>query len=66
MARDKLMEKITIFREGVVIRKREVEQAKISAAKDKAELLKLKDEEKILKGIVQQLKGTFFFVFFHL
>ncbi|XP_076908381.1 glucosidase 2 subunit beta-like [Bidens hawaiensis] len=55
-ARDKLMEKIALFREGVTIRKHEVEQAKISAAKDEAELSKLKNEEKFLKGIVQQLK----------
>ncbi|XP_076882917.1 glucosidase 2 subunit beta-like [Bidens hawaiensis] len=55
-ARDKLMEKIALFREGVAIRKHEVEQAKVSAAKDEAELSKLKNEEKILKGIVQQLK----------
>ncbi|KAI7726246.1 hypothetical protein M8C21_008590, partial [Ambrosia artemisiifolia] len=56
VARDKLMEKIALFREGVAIRKHEVEQAKVSSAKDAAELSNLKNEEKILKGIVQQLK----------
>ncbi|KAK9079007.1 hypothetical protein SSX86_000676 [Deinandra increscens subsp. villosa] len=56
VARDKLMEKIALFQEGVTIRKQEIEQAKISAAKDEAELSKLKIEEKILRGIVQQLK----------
>ncbi|KAI3822954.1 hypothetical protein L1987_10556 [Smallanthus sonchifolius] len=56
VARDKLMEQIALFQEGVAIRKHEIEQAKISAAKDEAELSNLKNEEKILKGIVQQLK----------
>ncbi|KAM0045052.1 putative mannose-6-phosphate receptor binding domain superfamily, glucosidase II beta subunit [Helianthus debilis subsp. tardiflorus] len=56
VARDKLMEKIALYRDGVAIRKHEVEQAKVSAAKDEAELSNLKNEEKILKGIVQQLK----------
>lgn len=56
------MENIALFREGVAIRKHEVEQAKISAAKDNAELSKLKNEEKVLKGIVQQLKGIFFII----
>ncbi|KAI3688345.1 hypothetical protein L1987_82057 [Smallanthus sonchifolius] len=56
VARNKLMEKIALFQEGVAIRKHEIEQAKISAAKDEVELSKLKNEEKILKGIVQQLK----------
>ncbi|MFS7980210.1 putative glucosidase II beta subunit [Helianthus anomalus] len=55
-ARDKLMEKIALYRDGVAIRKHEVEQAKVSAAKDEAELSNLQNEEKILKGIVQQLK----------
>ncbi|KAL8245577.1 hypothetical protein R6Q59_011835 [Mikania micrantha] len=56
VARDKLMEKIVLFQEGVAIRKHEIEQAKFSAAKDEAELSKLKNEKKNLMGIVQQLK----------
>ncbi|MFS7933472.1 putative glucosidase II beta subunit [Helianthus anomalus] len=55
-ARDKLKEKIALYRDGVAIRKHEGEQAKGSAAKDEAKLSNLKNEEKILKGIVQQLK----------
>ncbi|KAF5759892.1 putative glucosidase II beta subunit [Helianthus annuus] len=54
--RDKLMEKNALHRDGVAIRKHEVQQAKVSAAKDEAELSNLKNEEKIFKGIVQQLK----------
>lgn len=42
------------------MRKKEVENAKQAIAKDNAELSKLKNEEKILKGLVQQLKGTVF------
>uniref|UniRef100_A0A2P2KRV5 Uncharacterized protein MANES_16G035100 n=1 Tax=Rhizophora mucronata TaxID=61149 RepID=A0A2P2KRV5_RHIMU len=56
VARDKLRKKIAMYKEGVALRKQEVEQAKLAVAKDEAELLKLKDEEKILKGLVQQLK----------
>lgn len=56
VARHKLIKKITTYQEGVVLRKQEVEQAKLGLAKDEAELSKLKGEEKILKGLVQQLK----------
>ncbi|XP_010245478.1 PREDICTED: glucosidase 2 subunit beta-like isoform X2 [Nelumbo nucifera] len=57
VARDKLNKKIATYKEGVIIRKQEVEQAKQAIAKDEAELSKLKNEEKILKDLVQQLKG---------
>lgn len=44
------------------MRKQAVEQAKLALEKDGAELSKLKKEESILKGIVNQLKGiTFLF-----
>lgn len=56
VARDKLKKKIATYQEGVTLRKQDVEQAKKSLAKDEAELLKLKDEEKILKVLVEQLK----------
>ncbi|XP_077241191.1 calmodulin-binding protein [Tasmannia lanceolata] len=56
VARDKLKKKIATFQDGVTIRKREVEQAKQAIAKDEEELSKLKSQEKILKGLVQQLK----------
>ncbi|KAJ4959441.1 hypothetical protein NE237_026552 [Protea cynaroides] len=56
VARDKLKKKIATYNEGVTLRKREVEQAKEAIAKDEVELSKLKNEEKILKGLVQQLK----------
>lgn len=55
-ARDKLKKKVATYEEGVELRKKEVEQAKIAFAKDEAELLKLNNEEKILKGLVEQLK----------
>lgn len=51
------MKKIGTYKEGVLLRKQEVERAKLALEKDEAELLKLKKEESILKGIVQQLKG---------
>lgn len=57
VARDKLKQKIATYQEGVTLRKHEIEQAKLALAKDEAELSKLKNEEKILKGLVQQLKG---------
>jgi len=52
-----LKKKIATYQEGVGLRKKEVELAKLAFAKDEAELSKLKDEEKLLKGLVQQLKG---------
>jgi hypothetical protein len=60
VARDKLKKKIATYKEGVALRKKEVEQAKMAFAKDVAELSKLKNEEKILKGLVEQLKGVVF------
>ncbi|XP_022872940.1 glucosidase 2 subunit beta-like [Olea europaea var. sylvestris] len=56
VARDKLKKKITTYEEGLIIRRREIEQAKLAIAKEVAELSKLKDQEKILKGLVEQLK----------
>ncbi|KAL0886911.1 hypothetical protein Bca101_010894 [Brassica carinata] len=55
-ARDNLKKKIETYNQGVVIRRKEIEQAKVGLEKDEAELKKLKSEEKILKGLVQQLK----------
>ncbi|GLT39395.1 hypothetical protein SLA2020_135880 [Shorea laevis] len=54
--RDNLKKKIATYQEGVTLRKQEIEQARIAIAKDEAELTKLKNEEKILKPLVQQLK----------
>ncbi|XP_043711519.1 glucosidase 2 subunit beta-like [Telopea speciosissima] len=56
VTRDKLKKKILTYQEGVTLRKREIEQAKQAISKDEVELSKLKNEEKILKGLVQQLK----------
>ena len=60
MARDRLKKKITTYSEGVTLRRKEIEQSKLAAEKDAAELTKLKNEEKILKGLVQQLQGNLF------
>lgn len=54
-----MKKKITTYEEGLIIRRREIEQAKLAIAKEVAELSKLKDQEKILKGLVEQLKGKF-------
>ncbi|KAF2305202.1 hypothetical protein GH714_003014 [Hevea brasiliensis] len=56
VARDKLRKKIATYKEGVALRKQEVEQTKLAIAKDEAELSKLRNEESVLKGLVQQLK----------
>ncbi|KAA8550929.1 hypothetical protein F0562_002613 [Nyssa sinensis] len=56
VARDKLKKKIATYKEGVILRKREVELAKLALAKDESELSKLENEEKILKSLVEQLK----------
>ncbi|KAG8371778.1 hypothetical protein BUALT_Bualt13G0123600 [Buddleja alternifolia] len=56
VAREKLRKKIATYQEGVTIRMQEIKQAKVSIAKEEGELSKLKDEEKILKSLVEQLK----------
>lgn len=55
---EKLKKKIATHQDGLVIRKREVEKAKQAFAKDEEELSKLKSEEKILKGLVDKLRGA--------
>lgn len=60
-ARENLKKKIETYNQGLVIRRQEIEQAKVGLEKDAAELKKLKSEEKILKGLVEQLKGLPFF-----
>ncbi|GMI84201.1 PRIORITY IN SWEET LIFE 4 [Hibiscus trionum] len=56
VARDRLVKKIATYKEGATLRKVEIEKAKLAIAKDEAELTKLKNEEKILKGRVKDLK----------
>lgn len=65
VARDRLLKKISTYKEGAKLRKLEIEQAKIAIAKDEAQLTKLKNEEKTLKPLVQQLKGNTFFIYIH-
>ncbi|GFP95651.1 glucosidase 2 subunit beta [Phtheirospermum japonicum] len=56
VAREKLRKKIATYQEGVIIRQKEIEQAKLTMAKEEGELSKLKNEEQILKELVEQLK----------
>lgn len=56
VARDKLQKKIVTYQQGVVLRKKEIEQAELAFAKDEAKLSKLKNEEKVLKDLVEDLK----------
>ncbi|XP_074577108.1 glucosidase 2 subunit beta-like [Curcuma longa] len=55
-ARERLKKKIEKHQDGLVIRKQEVEKAKQAFVKEEAELPKLKNEEKILKGLVEKLR----------
>ncbi|KAG7606288.1 Glucosidase 2 subunit beta [Arabidopsis thaliana] len=55
-ARENLKKKIETYNQGLVIRRQEIELAKVGLEKDAAELKKLKSEQKILKGLVDQLK----------
>ncbi|GAB2233413.1 hypothetical protein Droror1_Dr00002635 [Drosera rotundifolia] len=55
-AGDKLTKKIKTYQDGFTLRRKEVEQARQAYANDEAELSKLQNEEKILKGLVEQLK----------
>ncbi|KAJ1689303.1 hypothetical protein LUZ63_013458 [Rhynchospora breviuscula] len=56
VARDKLKKKIATYQEGVVIRNKEIEKAKLAIAKDEEELSKLKNEEISLRDLVAKLK----------
>ncbi|KAK8545121.1 hypothetical protein V6N13_066428 [Hibiscus sabdariffa] len=56
VARDRLVKKIATYKEGAMLRKAEIENAKLAIAKDEAELTKLKNEGKILKVRVNELK----------
>lgn len=64
-ARENLKKKIETYNQGHVVRRQEIEQAKVGLEKDAAELKKLKSEEKILKGLVDQLKGLASFLLMH-
>ncbi|XP_051142632.1 glucosidase 2 subunit beta [Andrographis paniculata] len=55
-AREKLKKKISTYKDGIALRNKEIEQAKLAIAKDEGELSKLKDEEKILRPLVDKLK----------
>jgi protein kinase C substrate 80K-H len=60
-----LKKKIATYQDGVIIRNKEIEKAKLAIAKEEEELSKLKNEEKSLKELVAKLKGiTCFFFFF--
>lgn len=54
-----MKKKIATYQEGITLRRKEVEEAKLAITKEEAELSKLKTEEKILKDTVEQLKGNF-------
>lgn len=56
-----MKKKIATYQEGITLRRKEVGEAKLAIAKEEDELSKLKNEEKILKETVEQLKGNFFF-----
>ncbi|KAG8471641.1 hypothetical protein CXB51_036303 [Gossypium anomalum] len=56
VARDRLIKKIATYKEGAALRKLEVEKAKVAIAKEEAELTLLKNEEKVLKVRVRELK----------
>ncbi|KAK4441069.1 Glucosidase 2 subunit beta [Sesamum alatum] len=65
-AREKLRKKIATYQEGVIIRRQEIERAKVSITKEEGELSKLKDEEKILKGLVEKLIKMISVILFHM
>ncbi|XVF06547.1 hypothetical protein REPUB_Repub06bG0058500 [Reevesia pubescens] len=56
VAREKLEKKIEMYHEGVGLREQEIEQAKKAIARDKAQLLGLKNEKDVLEKIVKQLE----------
>lgn len=58
IARERMKNKIATYKQGVTLRQKNVEEAKVAFSKDEAELAKLKNDEKVLKELVQKLKGT--------
>lgn len=54
-----MKKKIATFQEGITVRRKEIEEAKLAIAKEEAEISKLKNEEKVLKARVEQLRGKF-------
>ncbi|XVE62613.1 hypothetical protein DITRI_Ditri06bG0132000 [Diplodiscus trichospermus] len=56
VARDKLAKKMEMYHEGVALRKQEIEQVKQAIARDKAELLGLKNEKEVLEKVIKQLE----------
>ncbi|KDP20273.1 hypothetical protein JCGZ_06859 [Jatropha curcas] len=56
VTRDKLQKKIDMYKQGITLRKKEIEQAKQALTKDTTELSKLKHEKKTLEVIFKQLK----------
>ncbi|XP_078162486.1 calmodulin-binding protein isoform X2 [Carex rostrata] len=56
VARDKLKKKIATYQDGLIMRNKEVEKAKLAIAKDEEELSKLTNEEKSLRELVGKLK----------
>ncbi|KAL6500065.1 hypothetical protein OROGR_027975 [Orobanche gracilis] len=57
VAREKLIKKIATYQEGITIRKKESEQAKLAMSKEEGQLLKLENEEKILEELIEKLKA---------
>ncbi|XVF53208.1 hypothetical protein PTKIN_Ptkin05aG0082000 [Pterospermum kingtungense] len=55
VARVRPLKKISTYKEGAKLRNLEIERAKL-AAKDEAELTNIKNEDKTLKALVQELK----------
>ncbi|KMZ62618.1 hypothetical protein ZOSMA_44G00170 [Zostera marina] len=56
IARERMKNKIATYKQGVTLRQKNVEEAKVAFSKDEAELAKLKNDEKVLKELVQKLK----------
>ncbi|KAK6232832.1 hypothetical protein SCA6_002905 [Theobroma cacao] len=57
VARDKLKKKIEMYHKGVALRREENKQAKQAIARDREELLALKNEKDVLENLVKQLEG---------
>jgi len=57
-AREKLLKKLAVYKEGLVIRRKEVQNAKVLRQQQETEISSLRKEEKSLVKLVQNLKAA--------
>lgn len=62
-AREKLVKKVNVYKEGVKLRLSELESGKKLRQKNEKKLITLRKEEKLLSAQVKKLKGWYLMLF---